>query len=109
MHKLVIYFLIIVLTLGCSDSPALPSPTAKTKKLIDAKSSSPSRVAAAVYYVQPFSDIPTQQSNYVFNELKRVYPTIRLLPVTKLPQTAYYKPRNRFRADSLIHWLSQRT
>lgn len=95
--------------MGCFDVPSLPPSSAENKRKVVEKKSGVAPVKPTLYYVQPFSDISTQHSNFVFNELKKVCPNLRLLPATKLPKTAYYKPRNRYRADSLINWLSQRT
>jgi archaemetzincin len=59
--------------------------------------------------VQPFDDISAELTDYVFTELKKVYPVVELKTAIVLPQTAYYKPRNRYRADSLLSFLSERT
>jgi len=52
--------------------------------------------------VQPFADIATEETRYVFNELKKVYPNVTLKNPISLPQSAFFPSRNRYRADSLI-------
>lgn len=59
--------------------------------------------------VQPFSDLPKDKVDFVVNEIKKVYPKVKLLDKIDLPENSYYKPRNRYRADSLIHFLSKKT
>lgn len=59
--------------------------------------------------LQPFSDISKQEVTYVFNELKKVHPFIVLKQSIELPRSAFYSKRNRYRADTLIHYLSKRT
>lgn len=59
--------------------------------------------------VQPFEDIQDEEVNYVFTELKKVYPYIILKNKITLPPSAFYPPRNRYRADSLIAFLDRNT
>ena len=59
--------------------------------------------------IQPFADISKEDVQYVFNELKKNYPHIELNKAINLPQLAYYPTRNRYRADSLINYLSKIT
>jgi archaemetzincin len=59
-------------------------------------------------YIQPFSDLPSTYTSYVVSELKKFYPDITLLKPVSLPQQSWYKPRNRYRADSLIYWLKNK-
>lgn len=66
-------------------------------------------IPAVTIDVQPFNDISSNDVEYVFNELKKVYPNIILNKSIELPVSSYYKPRNRYRADSIIHFLSQQT
>jgi len=59
--------------------------------------------------IQPFSDMPAYLTDSVFAQLKSVAPHIRLLEPVAMPGFAYYKPRNRYKADSIIKWLSKNT
>ncbi len=56
--------------------------------------------------IQPFSDLPVEKSKYVFIKIKEKWPNTRLLRAVPIPAGAFYKPRNRYRADSLLKWLS---
>jgi archaemetzincin len=59
--------------------------------------------------IQPFDDILPDKVNYAFKEIKKVYSNTVLLTPVNMPRQAYYKPRNRYRADTIIAWLSRRT
>ncbi len=64
---------------------------------------------ASIVIIQPFDGISDAQVNYIFNELKKVVPLVVLNPSIPLPSRAYYKPRNRYRADTLNLFLKERT
>jgi archaemetzincin len=59
--------------------------------------------------IKPFDDLSTEKANYVLKEIKKIYSNTVLLKSVKLPAQAFYKPRGRYRADTLIAWLSRRT
>jgi len=59
--------------------------------------------------IQPFDGITAAHADYVFNELKKNYPFINIKKPIALPVTAYYPARKRYRADSLINYLSRLT
>lgn len=59
--------------------------------------------------IQPFSDLPNKHLVYVYKELIKIYPNVKVMKAIDLPARAYYKPRNRYRADSLINFLRQKT
>jgi archaemetzincin len=44
---------------------------------------------------------------YVEQKIKSFYPKVVVLPKINLPKQAYYKPRNRYRADSILAFLRQ--
>ncbi len=58
--------------------------------------------------IQPFSDARDEQVNYVLTEIKKLYPKVELKKAIPIPPQAYYKPRNRYRADSLVGYLNRR-
>jgi archaemetzincin len=58
--------------------------------------------------IQPFSDVRDEQVNYVRTELKKIYPKVELKKAIPIPPQAYYKARNRYRADSLVGYLNRR-
>lgn len=57
--------------------------------------------------IQPFTDIPEQDVVYVEQKIKSFYPKVVVLPKINIPKQAYYKPRNRYRADSILVFLRQ--
>jgi len=64
---------------------------------------------AGVILIQPFEDMPEKETISLYKALQKNHPNVKLLKAIPLPQTAYYSPRNRFRADSLIRFLRDRT
>lgn len=59
--------------------------------------------------IQPFSDMKSENVEFVANKIKEVYPNVKILESIDLPKSAYYKERNRYRADSLLRFLNQKT
>ena len=55
--------------------------------------------------LQPFDGITAAQTQYVFNELKKSYAFVEIKKSIPIPQSAYYRARNRYRADSIINIL----
>lgn len=62
-----------------------------------------------IIQIQPFSDIKNQQVEEIAKEIKKIYPHVNILSPIDFPQNAYYKPRNRYRADSIIQFLNATT
>lgn len=59
--------------------------------------------------IQPFNDIPYKYVKHVQDHLKLIYPNVTINKAISLPQSAYYKNRNRYRADTIIAFLKRRT
>ncbi len=62
-----------------------------------------------IVIIQPFDGISENQVTYIYNELNKVIPQVILNKSIPLPIRAYYKPRNRYRADTLNLYLKERT
>ena len=62
-----------------------------------------------ILQIQPFTDIAKDDVTEVVNQLKKKYPHIEVLPAIDFPESAFYKPRNRYRADSIIKFLKNNT
>lgn len=62
-----------------------------------------------VILVQPFNDLQPESVRFVTNEIKKIYPNVKLLDPIDLPKNAYYKERKRYKADSIIKFLSKNT
>ena len=60
------------------------------------------RQAQKVIVIQPLGDFELEQSNKVLSEIRIVNPNVVLRKNIPFPEKAYYKPRNRYRADSII-------
>ncbi|ROI00908.1 matrixin family metalloprotease [Chryseobacterium daecheongense] len=59
--------------------------------------------------VQPFKDIKPENVAFVAQEIKKVYPNVQVLKPIDFPDNAYYRERNRYRADSIIKFLQEKT
>ncbi|MBS1743278.1 MAG: matrixin family metalloprotease [Bacteroidetes bacterium] len=65
--------------------------------------------SAVVIDIQPFEGVDEQDVDYLVKELLKVYPNIHVNKAVKLPAFAWYAPRKRFKADSLLKFLSSVT
>jgi archaemetzincin len=61
--------------------------------------------ASRVFVIQPFSDMPTGQTNLIYKKMKDISPKTILRNAIPLPLSAYYSQRNRYCADSIINYL----
>ncbi len=61
-----------------------------------------------IIIVQPLGDFPQKISEKVFAQLKKCNPSTFLRANIAFPKNAYYEPRNRYRADSLIRFLNSK-
>ncbi len=66
-----------------------------------------SKSKSAQIIIQPYSDISDDRVTKVTNQLKLFYPDIIINHKINLPDAAYYKPRNRYRADTIIQILKR--
>ena len=57
--------------------------------------------------LQPFGTIEPQLLQQVVNGIKKIFCKVEvdIQPTIPLPKSAYYKPRNRYRADKLLNYL----
>jgi archaemetzincin len=60
-----------------------------------------------VIVVQPFADFPASSAKEVYKKIRNIIPTVIFYTPISLPRQAYYAPRNRFRADTIIRYLSR--
>jgi archaemetzincin len=56
----------------------------------------------------PLGKTSSKFVNSVYDDLKKVLDSVELLPHEEMPRSAYYAPRKRYRADTLIYWMSER-
>lgn len=59
--------------------------------------------------IQSLGEIPNSEVVFVAEKIKNYYPNVKILDRIELPKEAYYKERNRYRADSLIKFLNEKT
>ncbi|MGE8431767.1 MULTISPECIES: Zn-dependent protease [Chryseobacterium] len=64
---------------------------------------------AVTILIQPFQDIKSENLEKVVVGIKKVYPNVKVLEAIAFPENTYYKERNRYRADSIIKFLSGKT
>ncbi|OIV43802.1 Zn-dependent protease [Flavobacterium johnsoniae] len=58
-----------------------------------------------VIVIQPLGNFKTEQANKVLTEIKTINSNVVLRPSISFPENSFYKPRNRYRADSIIKSL----
>jgi len=87
--------LVLLLTYSCSEK----------KDIVKEKKEKP----AITILVQPFKDIKPETVAKVAEGIKNVYPNVKILDAIDFPENTYYKERNRYRADSIIKFLSKET
>jgi archaemetzincin len=59
--------------------------------------------------IQPFEDVKPKQLTEISENIRKIYPNIKVLKPIKFPENTYYQPRNRYRADSIIKYLRTKT
>jgi len=59
-----------------------------------------------VIIIQPFTGISPSLVAMFYKKVKEVNPNTILKKSTSLPSSAYYAQRNRYRADTIIHYLN---
>ena len=63
--------------------------------------------AGKVIVLQPLGDFSPARAQLVFKEIKNINPNTFIRKPLLLPSIAYYPSRDRYRADSLIRYLSR--
>lgn len=56
----------------------------------------------------PLGHAPKALVERTAEDLRKVFPDVRILPAMPMPAQAWYKPNKRWRADTLIGWMSKR-
>ncbi|SHL93306.1 Zn-dependent protease [Chryseobacterium contaminans] len=69
----------------------------------------PEQKPAITILILPFRDIKPEKVETVAAGIKKIYPNVKVLEVIDFPENAYYRERNRYRADSTIKFLNSRT
>lgn len=58
-----------------------------------------------VIVIQPLGNFKINQANNLLVQIKKISPNVVLRQSISFPENSYYKPRNRYRADSIIKVL----
>lgn len=58
-----------------------------------------------VIVIQPLGNFKNDQAKNVLVQIRKINPTVVLRQHISFPENSYYKPRNRYRADSIIKSL----
>jgi archaemetzincin len=95
--KSTIYFLVLIFVFTVSCNQSKP-PKATTAKVVTSKT----------IKLLPLGNVDKVILSNTYNSLVKFLPKLEILSSTKMPSIAYYKPRDRYRADSLIHWLNSK-
>lgn len=56
----------------------------------------------------PLGKIDKKKVDDLYASIKNILPATEVVAHEPMPELAYYKPRNRYRADSIIRWLRNR-
>ena len=68
----------------------------------------PAIVTAVKIYILPLGDIPNSKVAEIEISLHKIASNVTTLSKESMPRLAYYKPRNRYRADKIISILFNR-
>lgn len=93
LAKIVFCFTLFLLVFSCEKS-----------KVIDLKSEEEITIL-----IQPFEDVKPKQLTEISENIRKIYPKIKILEPIDFPKNAFYQPRNRYRADSIIKYLRTKT
>ena len=93
LAKIIFCFILFLLIFSCEKS-----------KVIDLKSEEEITIL-----IQPFEDVKPKQLAEISENIRKIYPKIKILEPVDFPKNAFYQPRNRYRADSIIKYLRTKT
>jgi archaemetzincin len=102
MNNRLVYIVLFILFFlpQCKNKPAVAVQNEKEKK---------QPFIAVSLDIQPFTGMAENAVQFVLREIKNIYPFVTLKNAIPLPINAFYPARNRYRADSIIHFLSRHT
>jgi len=77
----------------------------ETKKTGQIKKT-PSPSENSLIIIQPIGKVNSELVKEVSSHLRKIFPYIKVNSRIEIPTNCYYKPRKRYRADSIIKWLN---
>lgn len=78
------------------------------KKSVLSNTSGKKAVTPPAIRILPLGHAPKALVERTAEDLRKVFPDVRILPAEPMPVNAWYKPNKRWRADTLIGWMSKR-
>jgi len=74
--------------------------------LVNCKQSAKATPQLVTISIQPFADIPEEEVQYIYTELKKVYPLVAVRNKIAFPDHTMNQLGYRYRADSLLQYLN---
>lgn len=104
-----VLFLFIALTLLSSCKQEDSRGNKRNKQTASSVSPAKPVVAPAkTVIILPLGSVASvKQAAAIYQQFQHIFPSLQLAPVRPLPGFAFYKPRKRYRADSLIAWMGR--
>jgi archaemetzincin len=90
----------ILLLLQSCDGPG--------KEGVPSKTSRRKAVTPPAIRILPLGHAPKALVDRTAEDLRKVFPDVRILPAEPMPVNAWYKTNKRWRADTLIQWMGKR-
>lgn len=109
MKCTMIFLAIALLILASCNYSAPPNPKIKPIiKEVSAVVEKPHVILKTINLI-PFEGTSAIMVKNLYERLKLIFPDMTLQNPIEFPASAYYEPRNRYKADSLISFLSENT
>lgn len=97
-----IFFVFCILLFSNCQSKSSKSNKSKNESVIS------STVFNKKIILLPLGKINNETIKIIYDSLKLIFPEVVLMKKESMPKIAYTAPRNRYRADTLIHWMNRR-
>jgi archaemetzincin len=106
MKLRILFFSAVIIILGVSGYTFLKNNWIKRTTAHEIKNKSRISTTSKTITILPLgTDLSEGFVWGTYTEIRKFLPEVGLDALTPIPATAYYKPRGRYRADSLIHWM----
>lgn len=108
MKQRILFFSAVIIILGVSGYAFLRKDLIKKTTAHEAKNKSRISTTSKTITILPLGNNLSEGFVWgTYTEIRKFLPHVGLDALTTLPRSAYYKARGRYRADSLIHWMSR--
>ncbi|RYY90338.1 MAG: Zn-dependent protease [Chitinophagaceae bacterium] len=100
--------LLLIFLIGILSSCAEKGKSPKVRMVAAARTGDNSAAGnTKTILLLPLGDFPKSDASLLLRRLRAVCGNVRLLPAEPMPRSAWYGPRKRYRADSLIQWMAR--